>query len=115
MGTIKSNRSVTVNQHSQLDENELGLIGGGVAGGVIGGSTGRGHVLPAAIGAVAGAVAGSLIEKKVKQQSGLEYIVELENGDLLTIVQGKGDEFFVGQSVYVIVSPSGGRSRIIVR
>ncbi|CAF23330.1 peptidoglycan-associated lipoprotein (pal) [Candidatus Protochlamydia amoebophila] len=111
MGKIRSVRAVTVNQNAQLDENGLGIAGGGVTGGIIGNAAGRGHLLPTAFGAVAGAVAGSLIEKRAKQQAGLEYAVELDNGDLLTVVQGPNDNFYIGQPVYVIVSASG-RSRI---
>lgn len=111
-GFIRSMRGVVVQQGEQLEENGLGIAGGGVAGGVLGNSIGRGNLLPTALGAVAGAVAGSLIEKKLKQQSALEYIVELENGGLVTVIQGEDQVFSIGQPVYVIVSQSG-RSRII--
>jgi outer membrane lipoprotein SlyB len=71
----------------QLEDNGLGIAGGGVAGGVIGNAVGRGNFVPTAFGAVAGAVAGSFVEKKLKQQMALEYVVELYNGNLMTIVQ----------------------------
>ncbi len=110
-GYIKNVREVCMEQSEQLEDNGLGLAGGGVAGGVIGHAIGRGNLLPTAAGAIAGAVTGSLVEKKLKQQIALEYIVELENGALITVVQGRDHIFNIGQPVYVIVSQSG-RSRI---
>jgi outer membrane lipoprotein SlyB len=110
-GYIKSVREVCMEQGEQLEDNGLGLVGGGVAGGVAGSAIGRGHFVPTAAGAIVGAVAGSLVEKKLKQQSAFEYIVELENGGLITVVQGRDHLYNVGQPVYVIVSQTG-RSRI---
>lgn len=110
-GTIKNVREVTVQQGEQLEDNGLGIAGGGIAGGVIGSAVGRGNFAPTAAGAIVGAVAGSLVEKKLKQQQALEYVVELDQGGLLTVVQGTDQQFDVGQPVYVLMSPSG-RSRI---
>lgn len=111
-GIIRNIREVSVQEGSQLEDNGLGIVGGGVAGGVVGSAVGRGRFVPTAVGAIAGAVTGSLVEKKMKQQMGYEYIVELYNGGLITIVQGCDQCFGIGQPVYVIMSP-GGRSRII--
>ncbi|WP_068470609.1 hypothetical protein [Candidatus Protochlamydia phocaeensis] len=110
-GVIKNVREVTVEQSEQLDSNQVGIASGGVAGGVLGNVLGRGNLLPTAAGAAAGAVTGAFIEKKLKQQTALEYIVELNDGRLMTVVQGMDDCFGVEQPVYVIVSQSG-RSRI---
>lgn len=110
-GSIRNIREVCVDSSDGLENNEVGVIGGGVAGGVLGNAISRGHFLPTAAGAIAGAVAGSLVESKIKQQMAFEYIVELDAGRLMTVVQGKDDCFCIGQPVYVIVSQSG-RSRI---
>lgn len=110
-GIVKNVREVTVEQGDQLENNGLGIAGGGIAGGVIGSAVGRGNFAPTAAGAIVGAVAGSLVEKKLKQQQALEYIVELDQGGLLTVVQGMDQAFVIGQPVYVLVSPQG-RSRI---
>jgi len=112
VGVIRNIREVRVLQGEELEENGLGLAGGGIAGGIAGNAIGRGKFVPTAAGAVLGAVAGSFVEKKLKQQSAWEYIVELDNGSLVTVVQGKEEEFGLGQPVYLIVSQSGG-SRII--
>lgn len=101
-GVIRSIREVVVEKHSS----HLGTVGGGLAGGVIGSAIGRGNFLPTALGAVTGAVTGSMIEKRSNQRVALEYIIELSNGALMTIVQSPGP-YNIGQPVYVIVSPSG--------
>lgn len=113
-GVIKNVREVCVEQGDKLEDNGLGIASGGVAGGVVGSALGKGNLFPTAAGAIAGAVTGSFIEKKLKQQSAFEYIVELNNGNLMTIVQGQDEIFSLGQPVYVIVSPFG-RSRIIAQ
>jgi outer membrane lipoprotein SlyB len=111
-GVIRSVRPVTVQQGEQLEDNGLGIAGGGLAGGAVGSALGRGKFLPTAAGAIAGAVAGSFAEKKLKQQTALEYIVDMDDGGMLTVVQGQDQVFGIGQPVYVITS-QGGRSRII--
>lgn len=110
-GIIKNMRQVTVEHGEQLGDNTLGIAGGGIAGGVIGNAVGKGNFVPTAAGAIAGAVAGSFVEKKLKQQEALEYVIELQNGALMTVVQGPDQVFNIGQPVYVLVS-QGGRSRI---
>lgn len=110
-GIIRNVREVCIEQGDQLEDNGLGIAGGGVTGGVLGSTLGRGRFIPTAAGAIAGAVAGSLIEKKLKEQLAFEYIVEIENGGLMTVVQGRDQFFSIGQPVYVIISQTG-RSRI---
>src|SRR4029077_7017969 len=75
-GIVKNVREVCVEQGDQLEDNKIGITGGGVAGGVLGSSLGRGNFVPTAAGAIVGAITGSFIEKKLKQQLALEYIVE---------------------------------------
>ncbi len=107
-GVIRQIRQVCV----ENEDNGVGLVGGGVAGGLIGNAAGHGHFFPTAVGAVAGAVTGSLFEKKLTEQRGFEYIVELYNGGFVTVVQGTDQCFGIGQPVFVQMS-SCGRSRII--
>lgn len=111
-GVIRNVREVCVGQGEQLEDNGLGIAGGGLTGGVVGSAVGGGRFIPTAIGAVAGAVTGAFVEKKLKQQMAFEYIVELYNGNLITVVQGQDQVFNPGQPVYVLVSQMG-RSRII--
>lgn len=111
-GIVKNVREVIVQHGDQLEDNGLGIAGGGVTGGAIGHSLGRGNFYSTAAGAIAGAVTGTFIEKKLKQQKALEYIVELENGQLMTVVQGTDQVFNIGQPVYILVGYAG-RSRLI--
>lgn len=113
-GIIKNVREVSVQEGERLEENKTGIATGGVLGAGAGSIMGRGNWVATAGGAVAGAVAGSLIEKKVKEQSALEYVVQIENGGLMTIVQGMEPRYEVGQPVFVIVGQFG-RSRIIAQ
>lgn len=113
-GIIKNVRIVKVQHGESLDDNTLGLAGGGVTGGLIGDAIGNGRLLPKIAGGVCGALTGALIEKKAKQQTALEYIVELNNGNLMSIVQGCDYRFIKDQPVYIHMSPKG-RARIISR
>ena len=69
------------------------------------------HALGAIGGAVIGALAGSAIEKGVTNQNGMEYVVQAENGNLITLVQGAEPAFSMGDHVMVLY---GGRSRIVL-
>ncbi len=105
-GVVKSVREVRVSG-DRLQDNTMGLASGGIVGGVLGGALGGGKFAPTAVGVVAGAVTGSLIEQQAKQQNAFEYIVELDNGSLVTVIQGKDRIFGVGQPVYLSMSHSG--------
>ncbi|CDZ81937.1 Outer membrane lipoprotein SlyB precursor [Candidatus Rubidus massiliensis] len=109
-GTIKSVRMVQVQAGG---DNSVGALGGGTAGGVLGGTIGGG-VFSTVVGSFAGAVTGAAIQKSCKNQMAYEYIVELENGGLMTIIQGQECPFEIEQPVYLIISQNG-RSRIVPR
>ncbi len=115
-GVIIHTRAVTAQEHERLEENGLGIIGGGVGGALLGSQIGKGSGNTAATigGALAGATAGAFAEKALKTQSAVEYVVQLENGQSTTVVQGPQPAFTVGQNVYVIVGQKG-RSRVIAR
>ena len=115
-GVIINLRHVSVQDSEHLQDNAMGIIGGGVAGAYLGNmiGKGRGNTLATAAGGLAGATAGAFAEKALKTQDGIEYIVSLENGLTKTVVQGPQPAFTVGQRVWVIESQQG-RSRIIPR
>lgn len=106
-GCIINIRPVCVQQQTGV-----GTVAGGVAGGALGSALGRGCFAPVALGAIAGAVVGSAVEQDASRQTGLEYVIQLDNGQLMTVVQGCDQYFQCGDPVYVIMSGSG-RSRII--
>ena len=103
--TVISAREVQVS-----GTNELGGSAGAAAGAVGGsaiGNNGRENVIGAIAGAVAGGLAGSAIEQNGTKQQGIEYVVETENGNYMTIVQGPNPRFSVGQKIFVLYgSPS---------
>jgi outer membrane lipoprotein SlyB len=112
-GTVVSVRNVMV-EPEQLQDNTAGMALGGIAGG-LGGSYlggGSGQLWGALGGAALGATAGALAEQELNTQAGLEYIVKLTNGRILTVVQAPSPAYGVGSRVYVAVSFKG-RSRII--
>ena len=115
-GVIISARMVTVEDKEYLEDNTLGLVGGGVGGALVGSQfgKGRGNTLATIGGGVAGAVAGAYAEKALKTQNAMEYMVTLESGETKSVVQGVDPTFAAGQKVWVIVS-SQGRSRVTAR
>lgn len=70
----------------------------------------RSNIVGAVGGAVIGGIAGAAIESSATKQTGMEYVVETENGNLMTIVQGKDPLFTQGSKVLVLY---GNPSRII--
>ncbi len=113
-GIVINARQVTVKAADKLAENDLGTIGGGVAGGLLGSTVGkgRGSTIGLVLGAVAGALSGAAVQDKLSTQKGMEYVIELNSGRLLTIVQGTKPQLQSGQSVIVMVGNKG-RSRVV--
>jgi outer membrane lipoprotein SlyB len=114
--TVVSVRKVMVEEGDRLEDNETGRLMGAIAGGVLGNAVGkgRGRIVTTAAGALAGAAAGAYAEKSLKSQEAFEYIVQLQSGEMRTIVQGVDTVFAPGQSAFLIVDPRG-RSRLISR
>lgn len=90
---------------------------GGLAGGALGatagsaiGGGGRANLAGGIAGAVVGAVAGAAIEQGATKQIGFEYVVQTENDNLMTIVQGPVPTFGVNAKVLVLY---GAPSRLI--
>jgi len=116
VGQVNRTISATVISVRDVDISGTSRLGGGVgaaAGGIAGsnmGSSGNDALLGALAGAVVGGLAGAAIEENGTQQKGLEYVVETENGNLMTIVQGSNTIFREGQKVLVLY---GSPSRII--
>lgn len=85
--TVVSVRQVTVQS-----ENGVGTLFGAGLGGVAGSAIGGGdtaHILGAIGGALAGGIAGGAAQDALSKQGGYEYVVKLENGQLMTLTQGQ--------------------------
>lgn len=100
------------------DNGTVGTLAGGLGGGVLGSNIGGGstaHTLGAIGGAVLGGYIGQKTQSALSGQTGYEYIVKLDSGKAITLVQGKNEVFSVGQRVYVLDAQSGERARIIAQ
>lgn len=112
-GTVESLAVVDVNEGERLEDNKTGALmgaaGGAAIGNLVGG--GRGKTASTVLGALAGGVGGAMAERSMKSQTGLRYVVRLDRGGKLSVVQGTDNRCSVGQRVYVHIS-SRGRSRV---
>ncbi len=106
--TVVSVRQVNVSSSDSSAGAVLGAIGGGVAGSTVG--RGRGSLLGALGGAALGGLAGNYAQEGLSSQSGVEYIVKLDNGNLRTITQGTDVYMQPGQRCYLLY---GDQSRVI--
>ena len=109
-GTIVSLRPVDISGSQTGVGGTAGAVSGAVAGSAIGGGA-RSNALGAIGGAVVGGIAGSAIEEGSSRQTGIEYVVETENGALITVVQGGDPSLSVGRKIIVLY---GTKARIIL-
>ena len=110
-GTIKSIQEVTI--EAGAEPGPLGTIGGGVVGGVLGSAigSGRGRLLATVGGAVVGAVLGALGEKQLRTEDAYEFMIELDDGRIISVVQAADDMYSVGDSVRVL--SGSGKTRVV--
>lgn len=113
-GTIVSKRTVTVQEAERMQDNTTGMLAGGVGGAALGSMIGKGHgsTLAMLAGGALGATGGAYAQDYLGTQDGFEYAVKLDNGQMMTVVQGVDTSLNVGQKVLVMVSHSG-RSRVV--
>jgi outer membrane lipoprotein SlyB len=108
--TVLNVRYVGVNSDSGAGT-MIGGIAGGVAGSTIGGGS-TAHTLGAVGGALLGGLVGSAAEQGLSSQTGIEYVVRLDNGQVISITQGTAQPLAVGQRCMVLF---GNPSRIIAQ
>lgn len=108
-GTVLQARAVTVERSPE--DRGVGTVAGagigGVAGSAIGGDI-RFNAIGAIAGAVIGGIIGNAIEEEVSTQTGIEYVVELDQGGIITVVQGDDSLLSPGSRVLLIEDYSGG-------
>lgn len=107
-GTVVSVRAISVSSDGPAGT-LIGGAAGGVAGSMIGGSD-TAHILGAIGGAVLGGIAGDAAQEGLSKQSGYEYVVELDNGNLVTVSQGNDVLLNPGQRCMVLY---GSRARVV--
>lgn len=111
----KVKKGVVVSRRVVLIDNNSGAGGlAGAAAGAAGGSTlGSGastNIVGAIGGAVVGGVIGNAVDKGLNQHKGYEYIIKLNDGQTISVVQSLDMHFAVKQRVMVIY---GAMTRII--
>jgi outer membrane lipoprotein SlyB len=79
-GKVISARPIVIKDNDKLQDNGMGMLGGGVAGAVAGSAAGKGTGKGLAVvgGGLIGAVAGALIQDKLSTSDGMEYIVRID-------------------------------------
>ena len=89
-GRVLAVREVEIDEESS----DLGTLAGGFAGGFSGGVALGGQLGPggALVGGAVGAAVGHLIEEAVTDRDGIEYLVLMEDGRAVTIVQDVEDD-----------------------
>ena len=104
---------ISVRQVSVKSDNNFGAIAGAVAGGVGGYAIGSGktaHNLGAVGGALLGGYAGDKAQDALSSQAGYEYVVRLDNGQVMTLTQGTDVLLSPGQRCMILL---GNPSRLI--
>lgn len=105
-GTITHMEAASVEGSSGV----VGGVAGGVLGGVVGSAIGggSGNRIATAAGALSGAALGAVAERGMTKQNAVMFEVQLDNGNIMSIVQAMGnDSFQVGQRVRVLTQQDG--------
>ena len=101
-GQVQDTRLVVI----EGTKSPIGGVAGAAVGGIAGSSIGdgRGSNVAAVIGAVAGGLAGAAAEEQLTKSQGIEIVVRLESGEIISVVQGyeENNPINAGDSVRVL-------------
>jgi len=123
MGVVTGSRPVEISTPGGTGIGAtVGALAGGIAGAQIGPSSyshyghrhrylSAGSALGALGGALVGGLIGAAIEQDVTRQTATEYVVKLDDGQLITLVQ-VGQPIPPGQRIF-LQSAQSGRARIV--
>ena len=91
----------------------MGAAAGAVVGGVLaaGNKDDRINVATGVLGAVAGGVIGNAAERMFTKEDAVEIIVQLNNGERKSIIQGRGDANIQPGDKVILIS-NGGKTRV---
>ena len=96
------------------DANAVGPVAGGALGAAGSALAFEGSGLVAVIGGVLGAGAGHLAQKQLNKREGIEYLLRMDDGRAVTLVQNRdGDEAPLPDGTPVLVQVSGQYTRVI--
>ncbi|MDJ0942155.1 MAG: hypothetical protein QNJ30_01725 [Kiloniellales bacterium] len=87
-GTVLSSREVEI----EGSTGPVGALAGGAAGGATGYGLTGGSGPITVLGALVGAGAGYLAESTFNDRDGYEYVVRMDDGRVVTLVQNRGDQ-----------------------
>lgn len=105
---VLSVRKIAVKSDSQMGT-AIGGAAGGIGGYAIGGDS-TAHLLGALGGAVIGGIAGNAAQGALSSQQGYEYVVEQDNGRVITTTQGTDVLLMPGDRCMLVY---GERTRVI--
>jgi outer membrane lipoprotein SlyB len=109
MGTVVGVRQVKIEGTKSGVGTTAGVIAGGAAGSQIGGGTTE-NIIGGVAGAVVGGLIGAAAEEGLTRDTGYEYVVRLDDGRTVTIVQAGDVAIAPGTRVQVIF---GERARVV--
>ena len=96
------------------DANAVGPVAGGALGAAGSALAFQGSGLIAVIGGVLGAGAGYLAQKQFNNREGIEYLLRMDDGRTVTLVQNRaGDDAALPDGTPVLVQVSGQYARVI--
>lgn len=107
-GSIVSKRIVAIDNNSGVGG--AAGVGVGASGGSLIGNNVATNIIGGIGGALVGGLIGNAIDKSIHHQEGYEYIVKLDDGKTISVVQTKENDFAVNQKVLVIM---GKNARIV--
>ncbi len=104
-GVVTAVHQVVVNNDGSIGST-VGTVGGAIAGALIGNlfGGGTGNTLATIGGGLAGAAGGYYAGQAVQTQTGYQIEVRLNDGRLVSVIQGDEYTFGLGQAVSVIGS-----------
>jgi outer membrane lipoprotein SlyB len=111
MGVVESVRAVTIEGRT---DGVTGAVAGAAIGGIAGRSVGggRGRDIATVAGAVAGGVAGQAIEEAATRRPGVEIMVRLDSGRMISVVQEEDQRAVFRPGDRVRVLSGGGSTRV---
>lgn len=109
LGTVDSIREVLM----EGTKSGAGTVAGGIIGGIAGGGLGggRGSAISSVLGAIVGGIVGAGVEENATRKRALEYMIRLDDGRMISLVQeDAGEGIRPGERVRVL--SGSGESRV---
>lgn len=106
-GTVLNSRIVQIEGTKSGIGDAAGAVVGGIAGATRGGGNGGAESqIAGVVGAVVGGVVGAAAEEGLTRTDGIELIIKLDDGPVISVVQGvsskEEDNFKAGDKVYIL-------------